>query len=509
MNEGWITPARRTRGPWPRFAGVCLAAAIAASASGCSRPAPAAAAAQPFRLGAQITVEGPGVLKGMLFAEPLLTIDWRGRPTPRLATDWEWLDNGLALALRLRTDVTFHDGTKLTPEVAAGIFRQLILRKHDRRGDFQSVTAIEVSNDNRLVIRLSRPDAFLLEAIAGASLIDDRKPSIGTGPFRLISEEPEIHAEAFNGYYRGVPGINRINLVMYDTQRAVFAAMMSGKLDMAQEVNPESVEFLEGASRFDIFPTIRPYYIALVFNQNQPILQRVEVRRALAEAIDRQEIVNQAMRGHGQVADDPVWPYHWAYSRTGLNYSHNRHAAELRLDAAGFPVRPASAGRMASRFQLRCIFFNRDFQFERIALLLQRQLAAIGVDLVLESGDEGTIVRAANTGNFDTYVFQLAAGKSFDWTYRFWHGPGWSGSGYTGANGVLDRLRAIRSDAEIRVAVAELRRHFYDDVPAVFLAWPETTRAIDARFDVGDRADPDIFANMWRWRLAPTQKAAR
>ena len=464
---------------------------------------------EPFRLGSQITVEGPGVLKRMLFAEPLITIDWHGRPTPRLATDWEWLDNGLTLALRLRTDVKFHDGTQLTPEIAAVILRQLSGPKAGPGGDFQYVTAIEVAADDRLVIRLSRPDAFLLEAIAGAPLIDSRKPSIGTGPFRLISEEPEIQAERFDGYYHGVPGIKRINLVMYDTQRAVFAAMMSGKLEMAQEVNPESVEFLEGASRFDIYPTIRPYYIALVFNQNHPILQRVEVRRALAEAIDRQEIVNQAMRGHGQVADDPVWPYHWAYSRTGLNYTHNPHAAELRLDAAGLPVRPASAGRMASRFQLHCLFYNKDFQFERIALLLQRQLAAIGVDLVLEPGDQAAILLASKTGNFDSYVFQLGAGKSFDWTYRFWHAPGYSGSGYSGANPVLERLKAVRTDAEIRVGVAELRRRFYDDVPAVFLAWPETTRAIDARFDIGDKADPDIFANMWRWRSTPAQKAAR
>jgi hypothetical protein len=46
-------------------------------------------------------------------------------------------------------------------------------------------------------------------------------------------------------------------------------------------------------------------------------------------------------------------------------------------------------------------------------------------------------------------------------------------------------------------------------VPAAFLAWPETTRAVDTRFDVGDRADPEIFANPWQWRLGADQKASR
>jgi peptide/nickel transport system substrate-binding protein len=509
MRNGWFTPARKPWGIGSRTAGVCLAVGLLASASGCSRRTPAAAANEPFRLGAQDTVEARRVLRQMLFAEPLLMIDWRGRPTPRMATAWEWLEDGRALAVQLRTDVTFHDGTPLTPQVAASIMRHRMDPKNDGRRSFQYVTSVGVAPDNRLIFRLSRPDVFLIEAIAGALIVNDTKPDIGTGPFRLVSQTPMIRAERFPGYYRGIPGIDRVDIVMYDTQRAVFAAMMGGKLDMAQEVNPESVEFLEGASRFEMYPSIRPYYIALVFNQGRPLLQRVEVRRALAEAIDRQEIVDQAMRGHGQVADDPVWPFHWAYSRTGLNYSHNPHAAQLRLDAAGLPVRPAAAGGMASRFQIRCLFYNKDFQFERIALLLQRQLAAVGVDLVLESGDETAIVRAATTGNFDTFVFQMAAGKSFDWTYLFWHSPARSGSGYTGADAVLDRLRVVRTDAEIRAGVADLRRRFYDDVPAVFLAWPETTRAVDARFEIGDRSDPDIFANVWQWRSAATQKAAR
>ena len=107
----------------------------------------------------------------------------------------------------------------------------------------------------------------------------------------------------------------------------------------------------------------------------------------------------------------------------------------------------------------------------------------------------------------------MTSGKSFDWTYRFWHSPAdsllYQDSGYTGVDSVLERLRVVRPDAEVRAAVADLRERFYEDVPAVFLAWPETTRAIDAGLDVGDRSDPDVFANLWKWRPAERQKASR
>jgi ABC-type transport system substrate-binding protein len=187
----------------------------------------------------------------------------------------------------------------------------------------------------------------------------------------------------------------------------------------------------------------------------------------------------------------------------------------VRLDAAGLPIRPAKPGQRASRFQLKCMFYNVEPQFERIALLLQRQLAAVGIDLELEGLDGNGMEERLRHGQFDTYLYQLTSGRDLTWAYRFWHSP--SGAlgtvrqdiGYNGADAVLDRLRQAREPEDIRIGVGDLRQRFYDDVPAVFLAWPQTTRAVDVRFDLGDRADPEIFANMNKWRLATVQTASR
>ena len=170
---------------------------------------------------------------------------------------------------------------------------------------------------------------------------------------------------------------------------------------------------------------------------------------------------------------------------------------------------------MPSRFRIRCLFWTKDALFERIALMLQRQLATVGVDLALEPVEQKRVEERIASGDFDTYIYQHASGKSFDYTYRFWHsdanGAGAiQNAGYTGVNEALDRLRASQGDAEVRVAVADLRLRFYEDVPAAFIAWPHATRAVDTRFDVGDAADPDMLANLWRWSVArPQQRAAR
>jgi ABC-type transport system substrate-binding protein len=508
-------PAGRWRERAPRGPEVCLAAILLSSivsAGGCSSHQPAPAENAILRLGTQNVAEARGVLTELLFAEPLMVVDWHGRPAPLLASGWQWLDNGRTLNVQLRSDVKFHDGSPFTAERVATILRRRV--KVDPRRLFEYVTAIETPDERTVLIRLSRADAFLLGALAATVIVDDDKPAIGTGPFRLLSRTPPIRAERNDAYYRGAPGIDQVQIVTYDTQRAAWAAMMRGDLDMVQEVNREVVEFLEGSSRFEMYSSIRPFYIPLVFNVRHPILRNVEVRRALAEAINRTEIVNEVMRGRGQIADDPVWPSHWAYNSTARKYSYNPHAARARLDAAGFRVRrPSDADGMASRFRLKCLFYNKDFQFERIALLLRRQLAEVDVELVLEGDDTTAIISRIARGEFDSYLFQLTSGRSFDWTYRLWHsakpGAAYQDSGYAGADEVLDRLRHALQDSDVRAAVADLRARFHEDVPAAFLAWPETTRAVDARFDIGDRSNPDIFANLWRWRAGPRQEAAR
>ena len=163
-----------------------------------------------------------------------------------------------------------------------------------------------------------------------------------------------------------------------------WVGLMRNDVDMALEINKESVEFLKGAARFETYTSIQPYYIPLVFNIRNPMLARVDVRRAIADAINRKEIVSQGMRGQAQEAEDPVWPFHWSYNTAPPGRTFKPEMARERLDAAGLPVRAAAPGRRASRFQLKCMFYNRDPQFERIGLLLQRQLAAVGIDLVLE-----------------------------------------------------------------------------------------------------------------------------
>jgi peptide/nickel transport system substrate-binding protein len=509
--KSWNTPWRRIA---TATAPVCLSVTLSASliTAGCGARRPAAEPDAALRIGARGTDEAIDVLRSFLFAEGLLGINRQGGPAQRLATDWGWEDDGRTLRVHLRPDVRFHDETPVTAPIAVDIIRQQLPKKGTR--GFEAVASVEAPDQRTILFHLSRRDGFLLGALAGLSIVDDRKPNIGTGPFRLVPNTPRLEAVRNTSYYRGVPGIARIEVIPYATPRAAWVGLMRGDVDMALEINRESVEFVEGA--FEVYSSVQPFYIPLVFNVRNPMLARVEVRRAIADAIDREEIVSQGMRGRGQraEADDPVWPSHWAYTAAARVHTYDAEGARRQLDAAGLPVRPAAPGRRASRFQLKCMFFSEEPQFERIALLLQRQLAAVGIDLVLEGLKGKDLVRRLSAGQFESYLYQLTSGRDLSWTYRFWHspngalGPVIQNTGYHGADAVLDRLRQAREE-DVRIAVRDLRQRFYEDVPAVFLAWTQTTRAVDPRFDIGNPTDPEIFTNLWRWQLAPTTTASR
>lgn len=444
-------------------------------------------------------------LTDLLYAEPLLTRGWDGRATPHLADSWQWEDGGRTLRLRLKTGVTFHDGSAFTATEAADVLSRFIMDADQRPWGFEHVTSVSAPDSTTVLLRLSEPDIFLLSGLANRKMVREAAPDIGTGPFRLGSRQPVVVARRFDEYHGGAPAFGMVQIITYDTTRSVWAALMRGEIDAAQEVSRDSVEFMEQSSHVQIYPALQPFYVSMVFNHRHPLLRRVEVRRALTEAIDKASILERAMRGRGVEADAPIWPKHWAYAAPANRYPHNPDEAMRRLDHAGLRLpRAQSPGRPRSRFSFTCLVYD-DPQFERIALMIQRQLFDIGVDMRIELVGLDAFGPRAAAGDFDAFLVRANAGRSLDFTYRLWRSAKpnqepLQSSGYTGADALLDTLRRSTSDEDMQRTVANLIEKFQEDAPAVFIAWLEVTKAIDADIDVGEANAEDPFTNIGEWR---------
>lgn len=501
--------------PLPRVrrsagAGALLLIPLLLSGSCDSIHEPASDADPVLRIGVGIgkSLKDSGVtnLTYLFYAEPLFNRELDGRLAPKLATSWEWEPSGRSLRVKLKPGVVFHDGTTLTAElVVRQLQRRLRTADEPAAWGFNQVTRISAVDAATVLIDLSGPDMFLLTALSDLRIMHPEKAGVGTGPFQMVSPPPQFESTRFARHHDGRPALAGVRIVTYDTHRSAWAALMRNDVDVVQEVNRESVEFMENSSRIRTYPSLQPFYVPLVFNLAHPILRKVEVRRALVQAINPGEILTRAIRGQGRVAHGPIWPLHWAYEET-VKQEFNPEAGRAALDRAGYrQPTPTGAGELRARFRLRCLVNSEDPQDERIALMVQRQLFDLGVHLEIELLPMEDLTRRIVEGKFETYMVRANASRTLERTYRFWRSSGplntaTQNSGYTGADTLLDQLRGSTSDEEVRAAVRALASRFREDAPAAFIAWLEITRAVDGKFDVGVGSGEDPFASIWRWK---------
>ena len=436
-----------------------------------------------------------------LYAETLVISDRNGSTRPRLCEKWEWLEGGTVLRLRLREGISFHDGSPLNAATAAALLKRTFA---DDKYPFtyRSVKGIDVLDELTLQIRLSTPEALLVEDLTDARIT---KETIGTGPFVLDTlAEQSASLRRFDAYHQGRPGLDRVEIKAYPSLRGAWTAMMRGEINMLHEVSRDAAPFVEAESSVHAYPMLRSYISAVLFNVRHPVLARREVRQALSYAIDRDAIVRDVMGGRGERADSPVWKYHWAYSTAQRTYDYNPDLARLKLDAAGLPPR-TSAGQMPSRFTFTCLVMNNDSRHERMALVLQKQLYAVGVDMRIEALPLKEMVTRFGTPHFDAVFAESISGRSLTWVYRRWRSksnplPGELNAGYTAADAALDRLRGAFGEPEVKRAVGDLQAVFYDDPPALFVAWPQISRAVSASIHVPHENNVDIIGRIWRFQ---------
>jgi peptide/nickel transport system substrate-binding protein len=477
---------------------------------GCSQPSQPPSQPVNLRIGVALqktTVAGAGVhafVNNILF-DSVIGIGWDGRPADRAISAWSWSDDLLSLTLSLRPNMQFHDGTAIDlPFFKDSLERLMREARPGTNVSFKSVTGVETVDNQKVVIKLSRPEAFLLTDLANLSLSHPTNPEVGFGPFKLVQRTPKARLAAFDKYYLGRPSIETIEVEEFEEQRGSWAALVRGDLDALHEINPGLIDLVPPTVK--LYPFTRPYYIQLTFNNKHPVLKNPSVRQALSYAVDRQAVIDEGLNKQGTVAEGPIWPAHWAYSTAQKTYTRNLEAATLRLDSAGLRVKPSrEAGRMPSRLRITCLTLAREARYEKIALILQKQLYDIGVDMEIEPLPSGELVRRIMSGQFDTYLFERTSGRSLAWTYLSFHSSQPPGT-YAATDKVLDSLRSTIDEGQVRTAVSDLQQIFFDDPPAIFIAWPQVARVVSTKFVVPAEKGRDVISTLWQWHPAETPR---
>ena len=274
--------------------------------------------------------------------------------------------------------------------------------------------------------------------------------------------------------------------------------MLRGNIDMLYEVSPDALSSMQNSSTISVFTFTRKYQFVIVLNPDAPALRSRDVRRALNMSVDRGAIVRNALNGYGVASSGPVWPRYWA----------------LNPDLPAFGFDPAAASMLLGRTLKVTCLVPPDAPFDRIALEVKRQVAAAGVELILEEVSYDELSRRAGTRQYETLLTELLSGPTLFRPYLVWHSKATYNYGQFGTPRIdvaLDRVRHAPSDEAYRQAVAGLQQTFMDDPPAIFLAWSQRARAVNKRFVV-PTPEPgrEILSNLRLWKPSrDAQQASR
>jgi peptide/nickel transport system substrate-binding protein len=439
--------------------------------------------------------------------EGLTTQSINGQVVPRLAEGWSESPDGLTWTIRLRPAAVFHDGSVVDAPAVKGSLEAYLKSAAGRSSPgLQDIVAIEASKPFVLTLRLKQRSSLLLDDLeAPISKVDEKGSIVGTGPYVVSSTSTnEVAMTAFRQYYGGIPSVERLVWRLYPTVRTAWAATMRGEVDFLYEVGPESREFLQSERSVALYSFLRNYISGVVFNIRRPMFRDPEVRKALSYAVDRATIVQRAFYGHGTVANGPVWPLHWAYDPAVPGYTYDPARAAASLNKAIGPGRQ-TAGLQSSNLSFVCLIPENFQLWERLALMVQRDLAEIGVNMELEAVPAEKFSRRLTDGDFDVVLMEMISGFSVSRPFAFWHSSGlhrFSGYQNESVDSALEDIRRADGDTEYRQAFGRFQKAIFDDPPAIFLAWGETARAVSRRFDVVKAPGGDIRMSIGDWKLA-------
>ena len=272
-----------------------------------------------------------------------------GSIAPGLAESWEISEDGKVYTFNLRSGVTFHDGTAMTADdVKFSLDRA---RAEDSTNAqtalFASIADVSVVDDLTVQVTLSAPNGNFITnmawgdavIVAPESIEDAATNPIGTGPFKLSRWVlgDRIELEQNDAYWGDLPALESATFRFISDPTAAFAAMMAGDIDAFPGFPaPETLAQFEADPRFKLLIGSTEGETILSTNNKSEALSDVRVRKALAHAINRQEIIDGAMFGYGTPIGTHFAPHNPDYVDLTGNSEYDPELARELLSEAGF-----------------------------------------------------------------------------------------------------------------------------------------------------------------------------
>lgn len=354
--------------------------------------------------------------------ETLFKFDKEMNVQPWLAESYTQVDDH-TLKLKLRDDITFSNGKKVTGEAVKACLEDLIRRNdrapHDLKidkitADGQTVTLHSSEKVPALIYYLADPYGAIIDMKAG---IQDRI-AVGTGPYVAIKVDDRGLELKKNENYWGQtkPKMDKIIVRSITDGDSLSLAMQSGELDAVQGLPYASLSNFRDTSKYKISSTATSRVYQAAMNFKTPALQDSRVRQAITLALDKDKFVSVLLNGNG-VAATGAFPDTTPYGK-GLNGpQYNPEQAKALLKEAGY-TNTTSDGYVTKDGQpltLRWLTYTSRQELPLLAEYAQSALKSIGIKLNVNATDN--YKEFLKRGDYDIYAQAIVTAPTGDPEY--------------------------------------------------------------------------------------------
>ncbi|HWA19180.1 MAG TPA: ABC transporter substrate-binding protein [Devosia sp.] len=281
--------------------------------------------------------------------EGLTRIDDQGAVQPALATSWEISPDNLTYTFHLATGVTFHDGTSFDADDV--VFSLDRIGAADSRNAqkalyavIESVTKVDPAT---VTVKLSKPSGrFLFDIgrgdaviVAPESAATNASNPVGTGPFKFVSWQKgaDLTLERYDGYWGTEVALSKVTYVFITDAAARINALLAGNIDGINNTDSSSLAVFANDPRFKVLVGSTEGEVMLVQNNARAPFDKLEVRQAIAHALDRKEIIDGASSGYGVPIGSHFAPHNPYYVDLTGTYPFDLDEAKRLLADAGYP----------------------------------------------------------------------------------------------------------------------------------------------------------------------------
>jgi peptide/nickel transport system substrate-binding protein len=439
------------------------------------------------------------------------------KPVPGLAESWQESADKKTWTYKIRSGVTWSDGTPLTAKDAAYTFNRVINGEYERTnyGSYvENITKAEAPDDTTLVLTVSKPTPIMEKLYVYIlpqhiwEKIDEKavksyknegteaNPTVGAGPFVMIERKVGqfIRMKANPSFYGGKPAVDEVIFKIYKNGDALGQALKKGEIDFADGLEANVYKSLENTPGITAVSAVYSGFDEIAFNtgaalddgtpigDGNPLLKDKALRQALQWAVDRQALVDKVLGGGGSPGSTIIPPMYTDLHLEPANpYTYDPEKAKQLLDAAGYQIGSDGirADAKGNKLSFRLLARSESPTSQKSVEFVKGYFEAVGVETEVKVVSEDALIEIVGQGNFDMFEwgwvvepdpnYQLStftcANRSYkdgDAIYANLSDSFYCDEGYD----QLNAQQAVETDATKRAEIVkQMQQQLYDDSP--------------------------------------------